>query len=232
MAIERLVAAAAATGAPRARRPPLRRRRAADDPAPPAADGVRLSVETCPHYLSLDADEVADGHTEFKCCPPIRDAANRDLLWDALADGAIDLVVSDHSPCTPELKRLDTGDFGDAWGGIASAAARAPRGVDRGAAPRPRRWPTSSAGCARARPTWSGCAARAGSPSAHDADLCVLAPDESFTVDPATLHHRNPVTAYAGRTLTGTVRQTWLRGVPRRPRRRRPAGRLLRRGEA
>ena len=84
------------------------------------ADGVRVSVETCPHYLTFADTEVPDGATQFKCCPPIRDAANREALWDGLRSGAIDVVVSDHSPCTPELKRLDAGDFGAAWGGIAS----------------------------------------------------------------------------------------------------------------
>ncbi len=79
-----------------------------------------MSVETCPHYLTLAAEDIPDGHTEFKCCPPIRDAANRDALWQALADGLIDCVVSDHSPSTPDLKCLDSGDFGEAWGGVAS----------------------------------------------------------------------------------------------------------------
>ena len=192
------------------------------------ARGVRLTVETCPHYLTLTGDDVADGHTEFKCCPPIRDAANRDLLWEALADGTIGLVVSDHSPCTAELKRFDTGDFGDAWGGIASVQVGLPavwtearrRGhgladVVRWMAERP----AALAGLTRKGRLAVG----------HDADLCVLAPDASFTVDPATLHHRNPVTAYAGRTLTGTVRQTWLRGV--RVDGSHPRGRLLVRGQ-
>ncbi len=84
------------------------------------AEGVDVSVETCPHYLTLDAAAVPDGATQFKCCPPIRDRANQDRLWQALRDGDIDMIVSDHSPCTVDLKRLDTGDFGAAWGGIAS----------------------------------------------------------------------------------------------------------------
>ncbi len=84
------------------------------------ADGVRVTAETCPHYLTLDAGHIPDGATEFKCCPPIRDAANADELWAALAEGLITAVVSDHSPCTPDLKRQDTGDFAAAWGGIAS----------------------------------------------------------------------------------------------------------------
>ena len=83
-------------------------------------DGVAVTVETCPHYLTFTAESVPDGATQYKCCPPIREEANRELLWQGLADGLIDIVVSDHSPSTPELKRLDTGDFGAAWGGISS----------------------------------------------------------------------------------------------------------------
>lgn len=89
-------------------------------------DGVRITVETCPHYLVFDADEIAAGATQFKCCPPIREADNRELLWQGLADGTIDCVVSDHSPCTPELKQLDSGDFGVAWGGIAGLQVALP----------------------------------------------------------------------------------------------------------
>ena len=84
------------------------------------ADGVRVTAETCPHYLSFCAEEVPDGATEFKACPPIREARNREQLWQGLADGTIDCVVSDHSPCTPDLKRFDIGDFGVAWGGVSS----------------------------------------------------------------------------------------------------------------
>ncbi len=84
------------------------------------AQGVQVTAETCPHYLVFSAEEVPDGATQFKCCPPIREAANRERLWSGLADGTIDCVVSDHSPCTPDLKRLEDGDFGAAWGGIAS----------------------------------------------------------------------------------------------------------------
>ena len=84
------------------------------------AAGVDLSVETCPHYLTFDAEDIADGATEFKCCPPIREAANREALWAALGRGDIDLVVSDHSPCTADAEARRPGDFGVAWGGIAS----------------------------------------------------------------------------------------------------------------
>ncbi|MGH3361398.1 MAG: amidohydrolase family protein, partial [Nocardioides sp.] len=186
-------------------------------------------VETCPHYLSFASEEIRDGATEFKCCPPIRDAANRDGLWRGLAAGDIDFVVTDHSPCTPELKAREAGDFGEAWGGIASLQVGLPAV-----------WTT-----ARARGhdladvvRWmaTGPAERIGLTDRGRvavgavADLCVFAPDEVLEVDPAGLHHKNPVTPWAGRTLTGTVRQTWLHGVPvdlGAP----PRGRLLRREE-
>ncbi len=83
------------------------------------AEGVALTVETCPHYLTIVAEEIPDGASEFKCCPPIRDASNRDLLWEGIVDGTIDAIVSDHSPSTVDLKRSGGGDFGLAWGGIA-----------------------------------------------------------------------------------------------------------------
>src|SRR5688572_32935485 len=102
------------------------------------AEGVPITVETCPHYLTFAAEQVPDGATAFKCCPPIRESTHREALWAALRDGDIDLVVSDHSPCTPELKRLDVGDFGLAWGGIASLQVALPAvwtgARDRGAA--------------------------------------------------------------------------------------------------
>jgi allantoinase len=190
--------------------------------------GVRVSVETCPHYLTLSAEMVPDGHTEFKCCPPIRGAANRDALWRALEEGSIDFVVTDHSPSTVELKGLGNGDFAQAWGGIASLQLGLPvvwtaareRGlglVDVA------RW-MSTAPAARV-----GLAGKGGIRVGADADLCAFAPDEELVVDVRRLHHKNPVSAYAGRTLTGTVRRTWLRGVPI-DLAAAPRGRLLRRG--
>lgn len=114
-------------------------------------EGVRITVETCPHFLTLTAEEVPDGATEFKCCPPIREAANQDQLWRALAGGLIDCVVSDHSPSTLDLKHKDTGDFAAAWGGISSPSWVCPRcGPKPAAAATP--LPTSPAGCPRARP--------------------------------------------------------------------------------
>jgi allantoinase len=175
-------------------------------------DGVRLTAETCPHYLVFAAEEVLDGATQYKCCPPIREAENRELLWAGLADEVVDCVVSDHSPCTPELKRLDIGDFGIAWGGIASLQVSLPavwtearrRGhslcdVARWMAERP----AALAGLSRKGQIALG----------YDADFTVFAPDEAFVVDPARLYHRNPITPYAGRPLAGVVRDTWLRGM-------------------
>ncbi|HET8961322.1 allantoinase AllB [Nocardioides sp.] len=176
------------------------------------ADGVDLSVETCPHYLTFDAAGIADGSTEFKCCPPIRDADNRDRLWDGLAAGDIDLVVTDHSPCIAELKCRDVGDFALAWGGIASLQLGLPA-VWTGARERGHGLADVVRWMATAPADRVGLTDRGRIAVGASADLCVLAPDETFVVDPARLLHRNPISAYAGRTLTGTVRQTWLRGV-------------------
>ena len=177
------------------------------------ADGVRLSAETCPHYLTLAAEDVPDGDTTYKCCPPIREGANRDRLWDALGSGAIDAVVSDHSPCPAPLKHLDTGDFGAAWGGIASlqlglslvwqAARRRGLGL-----PRVAEWMATKPADLVGLPQKGRIAVGAA------ADFAVFAPDDSIVVDPRTLHHRHPVTPYAGREAAGRVRQTWLRGRP------------------
>jgi len=175
-------------------------------------DGLRLTAEVCPHYLIFAAEEIPDGATEFKCCPPIREAANRDELWAAVADGTIDVIVSDHSPCTPEFKRLDIGDFASAWGGISSLQLGLPaiwtearrRGhsltdVIRWMAERP----AAQVGLDQKGSIAVG----------KDADFAVFAPDETLVVDPNVLYHKNAVTPYAGRTLTGRVRSTWLRGT-------------------
>jgi allantoinase len=190
--------------------------------------GVPVTAETCPHYLVLAAEEVPDGATPFKCCPPIRDAANRDLLWDGLASGTITAVVSDHSPSTPDLKALGSGRFADAWGGISSLQLSLPavwteaRRRGHGLADLVR-W--MCAGPADRADLFHKGRIAAGA----DADFCVLAPDESFVVEPERLEHRNPVTPYAGRELAGVVRETWLAGrrvdIDGTPR-----GRLLRRG--
>ena len=176
-------------------------------------EGVRVTAETCPHYLTLHAEDVPAGATEFKCCPPIRERANADQLWAALADGLITCVVSDHSPCTPELKRQDTGDFAAAWGGIASVQLGLP--VIWTAA-RDRDFPLADvvAWMARRPADLVGLGRKGRLAVGADADLVAFDPRGTFTVDPHRLHHRNPVTPYAGKTLTGVVRSTWLRGRP------------------
>lgn len=173
------------------------------------ADGVRVTAETCPHYLTLTAEEVPDGASEFKCCPPIREAANQDLLWQALADGTVDCVVTDHSPSTADLK---TDDFATAWGGISGLQLSLPA-VWTEARRRGHTLEDVVRWTATRTARLAGLEAHKGAIApGHDADFAVLAPDETFTVDPAALQHRNRVTAYAGRTLHGVVRSTWLRG--------------------
>jgi allantoinase len=192
-------------------------------------DGIRVTAETCPHYLALTAEEIPDGATEFKCCPPVREASNRELLWRGLADGTVDCVVSDHSPCAPELKRLDVGDFGLAWGGISSLEVALPvvwtearrRGFSLADVVR---W--MAEGPARL----VGLRGKGRIAVGYDADFCVLAPEEAFVVDPERLHHKHPLTPYSGRPLLGVVRGTWLRGQELEGDR--PRGRLLTRGAA
>ncbi|HYS36038.1 MAG TPA: allantoinase AllB [Pseudonocardiaceae bacterium] len=190
--------------------------------------GIRVTAETCPHYLTFTAEEIPDGATQFKCCPPIREAANRENLWQGLADGTIDLVVTDHSPCTAALKRLDVGDFGLAWGGIAGLqvglSAVWTQARQRGISlTQVARWMAEHPADLVGLPTKGRIAVGA------DADLCAFAPDAEFTVAATNLHHRNPISAYHGTRLTGTVRATWLRGVRVTAA---PTGILLRRGEA
>jgi allantoinase len=187
-------------------------------------DGVRASAETCPHYLTLAAEAVPDGATEFKCCPPIRERANADALWRGLADGTVDCVVSDHSPCTPDLKRADTGDFAAAWGGIASLQLGLPV-VWTAARERGHGLADVVRWMARAPADLVGFAHKGRIQAGADADLVAFDPDAELRVDPAGLHHRHPVTPYAGAVLRGRVRTTWLRGVPVEGER--PRGRLL-----
>jgi allantoinase len=175
--------------------------------------GLPLTVETCPHYLFFAAEDVPAGRTEFKCSPPIRERANRERLWEGLDRGTIDMVVSDHSPCTPALKGLEDGDFLKAWGGIASLELRLPVMWTEA-----RRRGFTLAQLA----TWTcerpaalaGLGRRKGRITAgYDADLVVIDPDAAFTVEAETLRHRHPLTPYRGHRLTGRVEQTILRGA-------------------
>jgi allantoinase len=175
------------------------------------SEGVAVTAETCPHYLLLSAEEIGDGDTAAKCGPPIRDAANRTALWEGLAAGVVDAVVSDHSPCLPQMKFLDTGDFSAAWGGISSLQVALPAAWT---AARARgfgltdlvRW------MAEAPADLAGLPAKGRIVVGADADLCVMAPEEAFVVDRSRLLHRHPVCPYAGKELFGTVRATMLRG--------------------
>lgn len=176
------------------------------------ADGVRISVESCPHYLSLTAEEVADGATQFKCCPPIRERANQDELWKGLLSGVIDQVVSDHSPCTPDLKRFTEGDFQSAWGGISSLQLGLPIVWSAGA-PRGATLTQIATWMSSAPARLVGLHQKGAIEVGRDADLLEFHPDAEFTVTPDELFHRNPVSPYAGKVLQGVVQQTWLRGT-------------------
>ena len=226
-AIETVVGAAAATAA-RAHIVHLAAAECAALIGAAKAAGIALSAETCPHYLFFAAEEVPAGQTEFKCCPPIRYAPNREALWRALTAGVIDCVVSDHSPSAPALKDLASGDFRTAWGGIASLQIGLPavwtvarrRGLSLADVAR---WmsvfPASLAGLPAKGRIAVGC----------DADLVAFDPEASFEVRGAELRHRHPLTPYEGRTLTGRVARVWLRGTEVSPDDE-PQGRLLRRG--
>jgi allantoinase len=175
-------------------------------------EGLPLTVETCPHYLHFTAEEIPDGATLFKCAPPIRGAANREFLWDALCAGAIDMIASDHSPCPPEMKRLDSGNFQHAWGGIAGLSVSLPiiwtelrkREIPIGYVAQ---W------MAAAPARLAGLGARKGQiTSGFDADLVVFDPEASFVLTADHLHYRHPVSPYLGERVSGVVRNTFVRG--------------------
>ncbi len=198
------------------------------------AEGLPLTVETCPHYLSFAAEDISDGATEFKCCPPIRERENQERLWDALGDNLIDMVVSDHSPCPPEMKLQEEGDFMRAWGGISSLQFRLPvmwtHGSERGyTLAHLAQW------LAEAPAQLCGLDGRKGKiATGYDADFVVWNPDETFRVEPSLIQHRHKLTPYAGQVLRGVVRATYLRGAKifdDGSFAERPSGRMLRRGE-
>jgi allantoinase len=176
------------------------------------AQGLPLTVETGQHYLFFNAEDIADGQTQFKCAPPIRERANNELLWQALQSGVIDFVATDHSPAPPDLKQLISGDFATAWGGIASLQLALPvlwtAARQRGATLTDlARWLSTNPA------KLAGLAHRKGQISAgYDADLAVVATDATFTVTEALLHHRHKVSPYLGRELAGVVRHTFMAG--------------------
>jgi allantoinase len=198
------------------------------------AEGLPLTLETCPHYLSFAAEDVPAGATEFKCCPPIRERENREKLWAALAEGLIDMVVSDHSPCPPEMKRREAGDFMQAWGGISSLQLRLPvmwtllreRGFSIAQLVE---W------LARAPARLVGLEKRKGTIAVGlDADIVIWNRDATFSVEPSMIEHRHKLTPYMGQTLCGRVEATYLRGEKIYERGQfapEPVGRLLKRGD-
>jgi len=176
------------------------------------AEGLPVSVETCPHYLHFAAETIGDGATLCKCAPPIRSGENREKLWQGLSEGVIDLVATDHSPCPPVMKKLDEGNFKTAWGGISSLSVALPvmwtEAQKRGFALSDiARW--MAEGPARL----AGCDARKGRIAAGcDADFVVFEPDAELVLTKERLYQRHPVSAYMGERLRGVVKATYVRG--------------------
>lgn len=179
------------------------------------AEGAQVTAETCPHYLVFSAEEILDGATEYKCAPPIRERENRERLWQGLADGTIDMVVSGHSPSPPELKKKDSGDSGDfseAWSGISSLgltlAATWTAARDRGFGfDDLARWLSAAPAKLAGLSPWKGEIA-----AGRNADFVVWNPEADWTVEPAKLHLRHKLTPWAGRALKGIVEATYLKG--------------------
>jgi allantoinase len=176
------------------------------------AEGLPVSVETCPHYLHFSSDKIPDGQTLFKCAPPIRNRENREKLWQGLRDGLIDLVATDHSPCPPEMKRLSERNFQTAWGGIVGLSLALPvmwteASVRGFTLPDIARW--MAEGPARL----AGCDSRKGRiAKGFDADILVFEPEAEFIATENHLHYRHRVSPYLGEKLRGVVKATYLRG--------------------
>ncbi|HYL68107.1 MAG TPA: allantoinase AllB [Candidatus Limnocylindria bacterium] len=199
------------------------------------SDGLAVSVETCPHYLTFAAEEIHEGATEFKCAPPIRERENLEKLWVAVGDGTIDLIATDHSPCPPAMKIPGEGDFMRAWGGISSLQLSLPA-VWTDAAQRGYAVPQLVGWMSRGPARLAGLERRKGAIAAGcDADLVIWNPNAKFVVEPLQLQHRHKITPYAGRTLAGVVETTILRGRKIYERGEfcaSPIGRVLHRGNA
>jgi allantoinase len=176
------------------------------------AKGLPLTVETCPHYLHLTPEAIRDGASLFKCAPPIRRAENREKLWQALREGAIDLVATDHSPCPPKMKRLADGNFRTAWGGIAGLSLALPIMYTEARArgfglTEVARW------MAEGPAKLSGCHQHKGRIAAgYDADFVAFDTEAEFVATADHLHYRHPVSPYLGEKLRGRVKETYLRG--------------------
>jgi allantoinase len=174
--------------------------------------GARFTVETCPHYLTFASEEIPDGDTRFKCAPPIREKENREKLWAALRDGTIQIVVSDHSPCTPNLKFLEEGDLKKAWGGISSLQFRLPA-VWTEAQKRGFSLNDIVEWLCKRPAEFLGMSKRKGSLTVGcDADIVVWDPHKKFKLGPESIEHKHKVTPYEGRELQGTVERTYLQG--------------------
>jgi allantoinase len=176
------------------------------------AEGLSVTVETCPHYLHFAAETIPKGATLFKCAPPIRSRENREQLWQALRDGTIDLVATDHSPCPPEMKRLAEGNFRTAWGGIASLSLALPL-MHTEASKRGFSLTDIARWMSEAPAKLAGCHTRKGHLAAgYDADFVVFDPEGEFVVSEDRLYYRHPLSPYLGEKLRGVVKATYLRG--------------------
>ncbi|TPW21462.1 MAG: allantoinase [Elusimicrobia bacterium] len=175
-------------------------------------EGLPFTAETCPHYLTFAAEDVADGATPFKCAPPIRERENREKLWDALRSGLLDMVVSDHSPCTPALKDLEGGDFAKAWGGIAGLQYSL-SAVWTGMKERGLGLDAVAHLMSQAPAHFAGLSGRKGGIAfGKDADLVVFDPEAVVTPERSEVLHRHSVTPYCGMRLNGAVKSVYLRG--------------------
>jgi allantoinase len=175
-------------------------------------EGVKITAETCPHYLHFAAETIPAQATEFKCCPPIRERENREKLWQGLVDGTIEMIVSDHSPCPASMKLRESGDFVAAWGGIASLQLRLPvvwtEAQRRGFSLHE----LTTWLCANPARQVSLDSRKGAIAEGNDADIVIWNPHRAFTVDASNLEHRHKLTPYHGESLTGTVEKTFLRG--------------------
>jgi allantoinase len=173
--------------------------------------GLNITVETCPHYLVIDAESIPDGQAAYKCCPPIREKSNQQALWQGLKDGTINCVVSDHSPCTPNLKNIDSGDIENAWGGIS--------GLQFGLS---LMWTEAQKHGLTLADLVSLMASRSAEliqrtdrgsiEKGKQADFVVFDPEASYVITPEIIHHKHKVSPYVGRTVKGAVKSTWLAG--------------------